>query len=73
MKETTKTKRAYVKPVCETIVVKEYDNLMDTSFTGQHNPAQPGVGPTPVNPAKQGWLGVGASPSQEGNKSLWDD
>ena len=74
-KETTKTKRAYVKPVCETITVREQGNLMQTSFPGQHNPANPGTGPTPT-PAKRGWLeeeSTTESSQEMGHKSLWDD
>lgn len=53
--KTKSRKRAYVKPECVTITVENFGNLMDTSMPGQHNPAQPGTGPTP-NPAKQGWI-----------------
>ena len=68
-----KIRRVYVQPVCEAIYVCEADNLMETSFPGQHNPAQPGTGPEPVSPAKQGWLEVPPSSSQEASRSLWDD
>lgn len=79
MKEKTKSKRAYMKPACETITVREQGNLMQTSFPGQHNPANPGTGPTPSNPAKQVWFeeeeeeDASGSSQGWGGKSLWDD
>ena len=35
-------KKSYSAPACMTIQVSETTYLMDTSFPGQHNPAQPG-------------------------------
>ena len=39
------TKRDYSAPHCMIIQVNETTNLMDTSYPGQHNPAQPGGNP----------------------------
>ena len=41
--EKKKQKKNYSAPKCEIVLVSETTNLMaDSSFNGQHNPAQPG-------------------------------
>ena len=41
--EKKKQKKNYSAPKCEIVQVSESTNLMaDSSFNGQHNPAQPG-------------------------------
>ena len=40
--EKKKQKKNYSSPECEIVQVSETTNLMDTSYPGQHNPAQPG-------------------------------
>ena len=41
--EKKKQKKNYSAPKCEIVLVSENTNLMaDSSFNGQHNPAQPG-------------------------------
>ena len=37
-----KQKKNYSAPKCEIVHVNETTNLMDSSYPGQHNPAQPG-------------------------------
>lgn len=71
-------RRAYVRPNTDIVRVESTCHLMDTSMPGQHKPAQPGSGPTPVNPAKRGWFEeeeeLTADPFQDwGAQSTWDD
>ena len=40
--EKKKQKKTYSSPECEIVQVNETTYLMDTSYPGQHNPAQPG-------------------------------
>ena len=40
--EKKKQKKNYSSPECEIVQVSETTCLMDTSYPGQHNPAQPG-------------------------------
>ena len=40
--EKKKQKKNYSSPECEIVLVSETTCLMDTSYPGQHNPAQPG-------------------------------
>ena len=40
--EKKKQKKNYSAPECEIVQVSETTCLMDTSYPGQHNPAQPG-------------------------------
>ena len=40
--EQKKQKKNYSAPECEIVRVNETTNLMDTSYPGQHTPAQPG-------------------------------
>ena len=40
--EKKKQKKNYSAPKCEIVQVSETTHLMDSSFPGQHNPAQPG-------------------------------
>ena len=40
--EKKKQKKNYSVPTCEIVQVSESTYLMDSSFPGQHNPAQPG-------------------------------
>ena len=40
--EKKKQKKNYSSPKCEIVYVNETTYLMDTSYPGQHNPAQPG-------------------------------
>ena len=63
------TKRDYSAPHCMIIKVSETTNLMDTSYPGQHNPAQPGGN---MGDAKQapGWLSE--EEEEDGNPS-WED
>ena len=40
--EQKKQKKNYSAPECEIVRVNETTNLMDSSYPGQHNPAQSG-------------------------------
>ena len=40
--EKKKQKKNYSSPECEIVLVSETTCLMDTSYPGQHNPAQSG-------------------------------
>ena len=62
------TKRDYSAPECMIIQVSETTYLMDTSYPGQHNPAQPGGS---MGDAKQapGWL----SEEEEDENPSWED
>ena len=63
------TKRGYSAPRCMIIQVNETTNLMDTSYPGQHNPAQPGG---TFGDAKQapGWL---SEEEEEDGNPAWED
>lgn len=71
MIKTKTNKRTYIKPACETIIVEGFGYMMETSMSGQHNPAQPGTGPTPVNNTKQGWLEEEEDENLSTNFSIW--
>ena len=62
-------KKSYSAPECMIIQVNEATYLMDTSFPGQHNPAQSGG---TFGDAKQapGWLSE--EEEEDGNPS-WED
>ena len=62
-------KKSYSAPSCMIIQMNETTNLMDTSFPGQHNPAQSGG---TFGDAKQapGWLSE--EEEEDGNPS-WED
>ena len=63
------TKRDYSAPECMIIQVSETTYLMDTSYPGQHNPAQPGG---TFGDAKQapGWL---SEDEEEDENPSWED
>ena len=63
------TKRDYSAPSCMIIQVNETTNLMDTSFPGQHNPAQPGG---TISSAKQAPSWLSEDEEEEENHS-WED
>lgn len=44
----TAKKCVYLKPLISIYGADVIGNLMQTSFPGQHNPSQPGTGPTPT-------------------------
>ena len=60
----TKQKKDYSAPSCIIVRVSEATNLMDTSYPGQHNPAQPGgtSGDAKQTPA---WQEVGEENSED--------
>ena len=62
-------KKSYSAPVCMIIQVNETTNLMDTSFPGQHNPAQSGG---TSGDAKQapGWM---SEDEEEDENPAWED
>ena len=62
------TKRDYSAPHCMIVQVNETTNLMDTSYPGQHNPAQSGG---TFGDAKQapGWQ----SEDEEDETPAWED
>ena len=63
------TKKDYSAPECIIIQVNEATNLMDTSYPGQHNPAQSGG---TFGDAKQapGWL---SEDEEEDGNPVWED
>ena len=62
-------KKSYSAPECMIIQVNEATYLMDTSYPGQHNPAQPGG---TSGDAKQapGWL---SEEEEEDENPAWED
>ena len=62
-------KKDYSAPSCMIIQVSETTYLMDTSYPGQHNPAQPGG---TFGDAKQapGWL---SEEEEEDGNPAWED
>ena len=62
-------KKSYSAPACMIIKVNEATNLMDTSYPGQHNPAQSGG---TFGDAKQapGWL---SGSEDEDENPAWED
>ena len=62
-------KKSYSAPACMIIKVNEATNLMDTSYPGQHNPAQSGG---TFGDAKQapGWL---SEEEEEDENPSWED
>ena len=63
------TKKDYSAPHCMIILMNETTNLMDTSYPGQHNPAQSGG---TFGDAKQapGWL---SEEEEEDENPSWED
>ena len=53
--EKKKQKKNYSAPKCEIVHVNETTYLMDTSYPGQHNPAQPGGTSGDAKKAFDGW------------------
>ena len=62
-------KKSYSAPACMIIQVNEATFLMDTSYPGQHNPAQSGgtYGDAKKAPS---WMSEGEG---EGEHSMWED
>ena len=62
-------KKDYSAPRCMIIQVSETTNLMDASYPGQHNPAQPGGN---FGEAKQapGWL---PEEEEQDENPAWED
>ena len=58
--------KTYCAPKC-TLVHVEISYLMQTSFPGQHNPAQPGG---TISSAKQGFVWEEEENNEENNSSL---
>lgn len=56
----TGKKQTYLNPEIAIMEMEVVSHLMDTSFTGQHNPATPGQGPAPLTRS-------GANFVEEGN------
>lgn len=65
-----KQKKGYSAPSCIIVRVSEATYLMDSSYHGQHNPAQPGG---TISSAKQApaWQEVGEESSE--NFSGWEN
>ena len=66
----TKQKKGYSAPKCEMVHVNETTNLMDSSYHGQHNPAQPGG---TISSAKQAPAWQEVSEENSENFSGWQD
>ena len=62
-------KKSYSAPDCMIIQVNEATYLMDTSYPGQHNPAQPGG---TISSAKQAPSWLSEDEEEEENHS-WED
>ena len=71
--EKKKQKRNYSAPHCVIVQVNETTNLMNTSFPGQHKPANHATGPTAVGGAKPtpAWQEEEASSDEE--NASWED
>ncbi|MBF1628059.1 hypothetical protein, partial [Prevotella sp.] len=63
------TKRDYSAPHCMIIQMNETTNLMDTSYPGQHNPAQPGGTSGDAKKASS-WMSEGEG---EEENPMWED
>ena len=61
--------KTYCVPECRLVHV-ETSSLMDTSFPGQHNPAQPGG---TISSAKQGMVWDFEESESEESSSSWED
>ena len=66
-------KKSYSAPACMIIQVNEATYLMDTSFPGQHKPANHATGPTDAGGAKPApaWQGEEAGSDEE--NTSWED
>ena len=66
-------KKSYSAPECTIIQVNEATYLMDTSFPGQHKPANHATGPTAAGGAKPApaWQGEEAGSDEE--NTSWED
>ena len=62
-------KKSYSAPACMIIQVNEATNLMDTSYPGQHNPAQPGGTYGDAKKAPN-WMSEG---EDEEENPMWED
>ena len=70
--EKKKQKKNYSAPKCEIVQVSESTNLMaDSSFNGQHNPAQPG-GTSGDAKKAFGWM-TGCEDEDEVETPSWKD
>ena len=65
-------KKNYSAPNCMIVQVNETTNLMNTSFPGQHKPANHATGPTAVGGAKPAPAWQEEAGSDEENTS-WED
>ena len=66
-------KKKQLKTYCppkSTLIHVETSSLMDTSFPGQHNPAQPGG---TISSAKQGMVWDFEESESEESSSSWED
>ena len=66
-----KQKKNYSSPECEIVLVSETTCLMDTSYPGQHNPAQPGGTSGDAKKAFD-WMDEGEDEDEEETPS-WKD
>ena len=62
-------KKSYSAPECMIIQVNEATYLMDTSYPGQHNPAQPGGTSGDAKKASN-WMSEGEG---EEENPMWED
>ena len=69
--EKKKQKKNYSSPECEIVLVSETTCLMDTSYPGQHNPAQPGGTSGDAKKAFE-WMDEGEDEDEEETPS-WKD
>ena len=71
--EKKKEKKNYSAPNCVIVQVNETTNLMNTSFPGQHKPANHATGPTAAGGAKPApaWQGEEAGSDEE--NTSWED
>ena len=67
--EKKKQKKNYSAPKCEIVQVSETTYLMDTSYPGQHNPAQSGGTSGDAKKAPN-WMSEGEG---EGENPMWED
>ena len=69
--EQKKQNENYSVPKCEIVLVSETSCLMDTSYPGQHNPAQPGGTSGDAKKAFD-WMDEGEDEDEEETPS-WKD
>ena len=67
--EKKKQKKNYSAPKCKIVQVNETTCLMDTSYPGQHNPAQSGGTYGDAKKAPN-WMSEG---EDEGENPMWED